>query len=726
MAFDPYKEIKNVYDAKVGYGNATTDAERQKYNASANKARKTLESYGYKDLADSISADGADAAKVKGIMDVYGKSGKTATRDYMYSLGKSYGMSAADVDKLISWDNQSGEVSFGEKKIGAPDAVVDGVSYWRDTSVLDNAFNDYAARSGLTKTDSNLQAQHNTEIQGKINQLWGTQNADHNETNGLWKREYEDLKETNPFTTEEAKAILAKYDLAGLQGRDNAVAESAGTNGGNIDSFAAANALRQQAALVGQGQQVVLDAYKQKLDHAKSLLEGMGVYQQNSYAGMQNTIGLQQNESQRLFDNQETARINDGKLKMNDAQIKSMDVDDKVKIAGVTGYAPDEWVVSNNPYMNDDGTIKNEFKNTDFSIVMAKAKENGNTNLYNAAATARFYKIMGDYGKYGQYDDGNYMVPGVQKTQAAKEEERLNDSTIKMNNATIKSMGVNDKATIAGVSGYTPDEWVASNNPYLNDDGTIKNEFKDTDFSIVMAKAKENGNTNLYNAAATARFYRIMSDYGKYGQYDDGNYMVPGAQKTQAAKEHDDAVMLEEKGIASAEKIASEGNAASLSANSEDNQTKLKIAAMETQSPKITMTGSQAMTAMKNGELNESILAAYNAEYDTSYTMQNPPPVYKEKNEKLSESEVTKWVKHINDYVAENYDERQGVKQIGKNQYEPDFASVEFIISQVDAADDLTTEQKIYLLGKLGIDVNDESVKSIIVQQQHDESARRG
>ena len=390
MVQDPYKYIKSVYDSKIGYENAITDEEKKKHNAAANKARQMLRDYGYGDIADSISADGATAEKVKSIMDLYGKKNKTSTRKYMYSLGKAYGMSDADVDKLISWDNTTGEVSFGGKKIGTPDSVVDGVSYWNDTSVLDNAFKDYIDRAGITRETPSAVNQENEKLFAKYN------------------KEYDYLLNTNPFKTEVGKAILAKYDLAGLQGRDNAVAENAGSNGGNIDSFAAANALRQQTELVNQGQMVALDAHQKRLDHARSLLSDMGV------------------NIDRVFAQNETKRI-------NDANIESQKVDDKVKITGVSGYTPDEWVVSNNPYMNDDGTIKSEYKNIDFSTVMEKAKENGNPDLYNAAATARFYKIMGDYGKYGQYDDGNYMVPGAKKTQAAVEhddEVRLEDKAL--------------------------------------------------------------------------------------------------------------------------------------------------------------------------------------------------------------------------------------------------------------------------------------------------------
>jgi len=368
---NPYKEIKQVYDAKVAWGNAKTDEERKTQRDIADAARKKLKGYGYGDIADQVSADGADAAAVKQIMDKWAKMGKNPANDYLYSLGQSKGMSQQDIDKLISLDNQTGELSFGGKKIGTPDSVVDGVSYFADTTVLDNAFNDYINRSGTVRSNQSAVNQENEKLFAKYNQA------------------YEDLQNENPFETEVGKSILAKYDLAGLQGRDNEVASGAGSNGGNIDSFAAANALRQQSALISQGHTAALEAHQQKLDHARALLSDMGV------------------NIDRVFEQEETAKNND--------------VARKAEIAAVTGETPDEWSVSNNPYMNDDGTIKDEYKDIDFSVVMANAKAAGNTDAYNAAAVARYYKIMGNYGAYGQYDDGNYVVPGTKKTEAARQ-----------------------------------------------------------------------------------------------------------------------------------------------------------------------------------------------------------------------------------------------------------------------------------------------------------------
>ena len=225
-----------------------------------------------------------------------------------------------------------------------------------------------------------------------------TNNLKSNEVNrenaGLFDKynaTYDELTKTNPFTTDEAKAILGKYSLAGLQARDNATASGGASNGGNIDSYASANAMRQQASLISQGQQTVLNSHQQKIDNIRGLLSDMGV------------------NIDRVFNQDETSKNND--------------VARKSEIASVTGYVPDEWVASNNPYLNDNGTLKEEYKgdNIDFSKIMADAKAVGNTELYNAAAMARFYKIMGDYGTYGQYDDGNYIVPGQQETEARRQ-----------------------------------------------------------------------------------------------------------------------------------------------------------------------------------------------------------------------------------------------------------------------------------------------------------------
>ena len=463
MAYNPYSAVNAIYKLKGQWdsaNNAGDTATKDSVAAKAQQYYKQLRSNGYGDIADQLTA--SNYTQAKAINDKWAKMGKTSTRDYLYTLGQSKGMSQTDVDKLISWDNQTGEVSFGGKKIGTPDSVVDGVSYWSDTSVLDNAFNDYIGRSGTVRSKSTAVNQENEKLFEKYNQ------------------EYEDLKKENPFETETGKAILAKYDLAGLQGRDNEVASGAGSNGGNIDSFAAANALRQQSSLVRQGQAVALDAHQQKLDHARALLSDMGV------------------NIERVFNEDETAKNND--------------VARKSEIASVSGYTPDEWTASSNPYLNDDGTIKDEYKDVDFAAVMANAKAAGNTEAYNAAAVARYYKIMGNYGAYGQYDDGNYVVPGLKQTEAARQF----------------------------------DEQIAASDRALNAETSM-------------------------NAANNQNKIDQITTSAKYGTTVNKSGTVTATKPT--------------------------------------------------------LTAAQATNAIKNGEISQSVIDAYNYYYGTSYTVDNPPKV---------------------------------------------------------------------------------------------------
>lgn len=377
MAYNPYSATNAIYRLKGQWNKANEANDAEGKNAAAEKAQayyEQLKKNGYSDLADELASSGEAAAK--SINDKWAKTGKTATRGYLYSLGKSRGMSGSDIDGLIGWDNQSGEVSFGGKKIGKPDAVVDGTSYFGDTGKLDSAFNDYIERSGNVRPKPTAVNQENENLFRR------------------YKQEYDDLKGTNPFTTEEAKAILSKYDLAGLQGRDNAVASNAGSNGGNIDSFAAANALRQQASLVSQGQQAVLSAYQQKLDHARSLLSDMGV------------------NIDRVYNQDETTKNNE--------------VARNSEIASVTGYTPDDWAFKNDAFLKnfvgDDGKLKPEYESTDFQELINNAKAKGDMALANKYAILRAKKIFDNVSKYGQYlnqGDISYLRP--QKTEAARQ-----------------------------------------------------------------------------------------------------------------------------------------------------------------------------------------------------------------------------------------------------------------------------------------------------------------
>ena len=345
---------------------------------------------------------------LKGQWDEANKAGDTNKAKSIAATAQAY------YDKLRN--NDYGGVATALSASGYKDAkkILDSYAPTTTTSTPTTTTN-----KKTTYTDSELINKNNNEVNQKVNELWGIQTDDRDMMSGKYNK-LEKTAYSNPFETDEAKAILAKYDLSGLKARDNAVASGGATNGGNIDSYAASNAMRQQAALVTQGQQVVLDSHNRRIDNVRGILSDLGVYLQNQDKGMQTTIGIQQQEGQRLFENEETAKNND--------------VARKSEIASVTGYVPTEWTYDNNIYLNSDGTVKDEFLTDEFDntggfttiINNAKAKlatttdptERANLQAtINAATQAKALKTFSSpkYSKYASEVQSTAGTPTLEK-----------------------------------------------------------------------------------------------------------------------------------------------------------------------------------------------------------------------------------------------------------------------------------------------------------------------
>lgn len=532
MAYNPYKDIKAIYDAKVGWENATSEEEKNRLHEAANKARALLEYYGYGDLASRASAYGANDKDVKALLSEWAPVTDTGTGSYKTGI-----------------DNPAYNASINSAMIKNDD------------------------RTNIIKSD-------HTNTNSKYNDLFAYANQDITKTD-----EYKSAFDN----------IMPSYNLKAMQGRDNAAASGAASNGGNVDSFAAANASRQQAALTAKGQalahQMGLEAYQARLQGAQNVLTNLGAYNEGVYSalneGVSNDVGIantvfsnEQTAKQNAFNNEQTAKINDTSI--------------KAEIASVIGLSPDEWVVgSTNPYVNDDGTIKDEYKDVDFSTVMAKAKAANNDAAYKAAAVARYYKIMGDYKQWGQYDDGNYIVPEARPTEAASEF----DDNLALNYKMLEM-------------GKTP---TAATTP------TTKTTTKKT------------------------------SD-GKTG----------------------------------------------------------------------TLTLTQATSAIKNGELSDAVLAVYNAELGTSYTKDNPPPIYKapESETKKIDDLAKEWADKLNSDIESRYGKKHKALVSNKDgTYKLGNVDADYVILAIYKSNELTAEQKETLLyDKFHID---ESQVQAVVNDPH-------
>ena len=409
MAYNTQDAVNTILRLKGNWLNANAEGDTKKTAQIANEAQNyygQMRENGDTKLADTLYNSGYDASK-KYVNDYFAQSGKSAIRPYFYGLGSKYGLSQSDIDNALQYNDTTGEVSLGGKNIGKPSAVgSNGVSYW-DNSTLDNAFKNYVQDTGKSQTTSSLVGQQQSNLFDHYNDLMKTYGQDY--------KDYMDMVKTNPFSTDEAKAILGKYNLSAIQGRNNQLALGTASNGGNVDSYSAANAMRQQAALYSQAQQNVLDAYNakvqnaynstQKIEQARKILSDMGVQIDNA------------------FNRDETAKNNE--VQRNETVLNGK-VSRGATTAQVTGQIPKDMQYSSNPFFDDNG---NPIEDIDYKKVIEQAVERGDTQTAQAARVARGVKIWNNYSKYGQYDDGDYGVPNTQTEDARQFDAQIKNST---------------------------------------------------------------------------------------------------------------------------------------------------------------------------------------------------------------------------------------------------------------------------------------------------------
>lgn len=276
--YNPKQDADKIKELKQSYEGATTENDRTNYAEQAKKYYQSLYDNGYGSVADNLHAKNAKESGYY-LDKFYQTAGKTQMRPYMKAKGAQYGIDDKTMDNLITWDGDSGTVSFAGRNIGAPYANVDGTTYWNPQD-LDKVMEDYVRANGLkTKKD-----QYVEDSLDKYSTRWDDAwNENMKSKQDLW-----DLATGDPFKTSAGKAILAQYERLGDKYGYNAAATGAAANSGNIDSFAAANAMRTARSLMDSGMDKALDWHKgtyeeaydatqSALDRAKGMLSDLGV-----------------------------------------------------------------------------------------------------------------------------------------------------------------------------------------------------------------------------------------------------------------------------------------------------------------------------------------------------------------------------------------------------------------------------------------------------------------
>lgn len=332
----------------------------------------------------------------------------------------------------------------GKKDIADQLSAVDvsGAKYILDqystqNSGVDNLAYSTTMQSGVNKNNTlaGYIDSDRKDVQGKYNDIYNYANQDITKTDE-YKSTYNNM--------------MGKYDMSALQGRNNAVASGGASNGGNIDSYAAANALRQQTSILAQGQQIAhqagLDAYNARVSNISNILNNLGVYNSGTYDAMNQAISNDAGLAQQYFDNSETAKNNEV------ARLKEQ--------AGVTGYTPAKWTYDNNTYLNSDGTVKSIYLTDEFDatggfetiINDAKSKlatTTDATERANLEATiyyaqqAKNIKTEQNPTKYGKYASSVRAVA----PQATYEKWKAGVD----NDTVLKSLGIESADTRYGI-----------------------------------------------------------------------------------------------------------------------------------------------------------------------------------------------------------------------------------------------------------------------------------
>lgn len=161
----------------------------------------------------------------------------------------------------------------------------------------------------LIKSNGNYDNSYWTRSQNALlsNNQWGLNKATEHEK--YYQSLIDDYKNQNPLETDWGKAIMSQYGLDGDAAAKNEWADAAASNGGNIDSYAEANARRQRLSYLNSGVNAVNDASNQRFSNMLGALEKMGVNTQNLFGLSSQNAQSAMDASQSRYSDDTTATV---------------------------------------------------------------------------------------------------------------------------------------------------------------------------------------------------------------------------------------------------------------------------------------------------------------------------------------------------------------------------------------------------------------------------------
>ena len=241
--------VVNVGTGSTGASNNSGSVDRAWVNSFASKVKNAAKSGDLQKTLDSVWANYAEAYPNNATPFLYGEIQKALglgadTGSGTNSVPGNTGASSGSTTYIPS-TGTSGSTSAGTWNVNDLIASLGGSTAVAPTG--DSS--DYSKQ--ISESIAKLEADYR-------NLLNSVQNGDYT------KKSY-------------YQTILDSYGLAGDDAASDAAASAAGANGGNLDSYAAANARRQELAYRNAAQNAALSAYNAEIENMLNTLSGLGV-----------------------------------------------------------------------------------------------------------------------------------------------------------------------------------------------------------------------------------------------------------------------------------------------------------------------------------------------------------------------------------------------------------------------------------------------------------------
>ena len=230
--YNPYNAVNNIVQMKGKYHTAKDlGGEANQYHTAATPYYLELTENGYGNLADELTA--SDYTKS---LDILGR----------YKPDSEFNIDSIYSDLL----GESANVGTGKTKPVMSDSV---------SKILDS----------FSRTDNNLNGEIKYDANGNI--VSGL-NLDHYNTG---KNQLDYLNNFDYTKQSYYDPIMQSYQLKGSDAAKGQLASGASSNAGNIDSYAAANANRQQLAFTNAGHEAARAAAQQNQTNWQTLYDAM-------------------------------------------------------------------------------------------------------------------------------------------------------------------------------------------------------------------------------------------------------------------------------------------------------------------------------------------------------------------------------------------------------------------------------------------------------------------